>query len=80
MKMFALSPSAIARAGGVSPAYLSRILNETDPFVGSADFYRRLETVLGKLIEQRQQQFFTVPAVAVRSIENAVRDVVDLAA
>ena len=80
IKMFGISPSAVAKAANVSQSYISRLLNPSDPFVGSADFYRRLETVLGKLIEQRQQQFFTVPAVAVRSIENAVRDVVDLAA
>ena len=80
IKMFALNPSAVARCGGVSPAYISRILNETDPFVGSADFYRRLETVLGKLIDQRQQQFFRVAPMAVRSVENAVRDAVELAA
>ena len=79
IKMFGISPSAIAKAANVSQPYISRILNESDPFVGSADFYRRLELVLGKLIEQRQQQFFRVAPMAVRSVENAVRDV-DLAA
>ena len=80
MKMFNLAPSAIAKAGGVSPAYVSRILNESDPFVGSAGFYRRLEAMLGQLVEQRQSQFFRVPPVNVRSVEGAVREVVELAA
>jgi len=78
--MFGLAPSAVARAGGVSPAYISRILNETDPLVGSAQFYRRLEASLGQLVEQRQQQFFRIAPVPVRSVERAVRDVMELAA
>ena len=80
IKMFNLAPSAVAKAATVSQPYISRILNPSDPFVGSADFYRRLETVLGKLIDQRQQQFFRVAPMAVRSVENAVRDAVELAA
>ena len=80
IKMFGLSPSAVARAAGVSPAYLSRIMNESDPLVGSAGFYRRLEACLGQLVEQRQQQFFRVAPVPVRSVERAVRDVLELAA
>ena len=74
MTMFNLSPSAIAKQANVSPAYISRILNDSDAFVGSADFYRRLEAVLGKVIEQRHCQFFRVAPVDVRSIERAVRD------
>jgi hypothetical protein len=60
--------------------YLSRILSETDPFTGSPEFYRRLEACLGRLIEQRQQQFFRIPPVNVRTIERAARDMVDMAA
>ena len=73
MKMFNLSPSAVARAGGVSPAYVSRVLNQSDPLVGSIGFYRRLEPMLGQLVEQRQSQFFRIAPVNVRSIEGAVR-------
>ena len=80
MKMFGLAPSAVAKAGKVSPTYLSRIMNETDPFVGSAGFYRRLEDRLGQVIDQRPGQFFRIAPVNVRSVERAARDVVDLAA
>ena len=80
MKLFGLAPSAIAQAAGVSPAYLSRVLSETDPFVGSAGFYRRLETCLGQLVEQRQQQFFRVAPMHVRVVEKAARDVLEMAA
>jgi len=73
MKMFALSPSAVARAGGVSQPYISRILNQSDPLVGSAGFYRRVEAMLGQLVEQRASQFFRVALVNVRSVERAVR-------
>lgn len=74
ISMFDLAPSALARAGGVSPAYVSRILNEADSLVGSAEFYHRLNSALGRLIEERHCQFFRVAPVAVRSIERAVRD------
>src|ERR1039457_6174564 len=66
MKMFGLAPSAVARAGKVSPTYLSRIMNDSDPFTGSAEFYRRVEASLGQLVEQRQQQFFRVPPVNIQ--------------
>ena len=74
MTMFNLSPSAIARAGGVSPAYVSRILNDSDPFVGSTGFYRRLEAMLGQLVEQRASQFFRISPVNVRSDEGALAE------
>jgi hypothetical protein len=78
--MFGLAPSAVARAAKVSPAYLSRILSETDPFVGSAEFYRRVEASLGLLVEQRSRQFFRIAPANVRSVERAARDVLDMAA
>ena len=78
--MFNLAPSTIARAGGVSPAYLSRILNPSDPLIGSTGFYRRVEAMLGQLIEQRANQFFRVPPVHVRSVERAMADVVRMEA
>ena len=78
--MVDLAPSAISRAGGVSQPYISRILNETDPFVGSAEFYQKLNSSLGKLIEERKCQFFRVAPVDVRSIERAVRGVVEVVA
>lgn len=71
---------AVARAANVSPAYISRIMNETDPLVGSAEFYRRLEACLGQIIDQRQRQFFRVAPADVRSVERAARDVLDIAA
>ena len=80
MRMFGLSPSAVAKAANVSPAYISRVLSETDPLVGSPEFYRRLEGCLGQLVEQRQQQFFRVAPLSVRSVERAVQDVLDMAA
>ena len=72
ISMFDLAPSALARAGGVSPAYVSRILNSADPMVGSAEFYHRLNSALGRLIEERHCQFFRVAPVAVGRVERAV--------
>jgi hypothetical protein len=79
MKMFGLAPSAVARAARVSPAYLSRVLSDSDPFVGSAGFYRRLEACLGALVEHRQTQFFRVTPMNVRAVEKAARGVLDSA-
>jgi hypothetical protein len=80
LKMFSLAPSAVARVAGVSPAYLSRLLSETVPLVGSAEFYRRLEACLGQLVEQRQQQVFRLAPVNVRAVEKAAREVLEMAA
>ena len=77
MKMFALAPSAVARAASVSPAYLRRVLSDSDPFVGSAEFYRRLEACLGALVEHRQTQFFRATPMNVRAVEKAARGVLD---
>jgi transcriptional regulator with XRE-family HTH domain len=71
-RLFGIGPSAIAKAGGVSQPYVSRILSETDPLNGSASFYRKLEINLGTLIGSRQTQFFRVSPSPVRRIENAV--------
>ena len=76
-KMSSLSPSAVAKAASVSPAYRSRVLSETEPFVGSAGFYRWLEACLGQLVEQRQQQFFWIATMNVRSVEKAAREVLE---
>jgi len=80
IRMFGLRPSDVAKVAGVSQPYLSRVLSDNDPFVGSADFYRRLECCLGQMIDQRAQQFFRVAPLSVRSVERAVRDVLDMAA
>ena len=79
-RIFGIGPTAVAKAGGVSQPYASRVLSETDPFIGSAEFYRNLEACLGQVIDQRPGQFFRVAPGNVRSVERAVRDVVDLAA
>ena len=76
-RMFGLGPTAVSKAGGVSQPYASRVLSETDPFIGSAEFYRNLNDRLDQLIAQRPGQFFRVSPGNVRSIERAARDVVE---
>jgi hypothetical protein len=75
--MFGLGPTAIAKAGGVSQPHVSRVLSENDPLVGSAEFYRRLESRLGQAIDQRPGQFFRIAPVNVRSVERAAKDVLE---
>jgi len=58
-RLFSLSISEIAKAGGVSRPYLSRALGGS--LVPSPVFWRRLEGNLGRLIGQRSSQFFSVP-------------------
>ena len=59
MRLFGLSISEVAKAGGVSRPYLSRALGGS--LVPSPVFWRRLEGNLGKLVEQRGSQFFSIP-------------------
>jgi hypothetical protein len=75
-RIFGLGPTAVARAGGVSQPYVSRVLSDGDPFTGNQEFYRRLEGRLGCLIESRTAQYFRVSPTPVRHVENAVEQVI----
>ena len=62
MRLFGLTVSEVAKAGGVSRPYLSRALGGS--LVPSAVFWRRLEGNLGSLVDQRGSQFFQIPVTA----------------
>lgn len=62
MRLFGLTISDIAKAGGSSRPYLSRALGGS--LVPSPVFWRRLEASLGKLVDQRGSQFFSIPITA----------------
>ena len=62
MRLFGLSISEVAKAGGVSRPYLSRALGGS--LVPSPVFWRRLEENLGRLVDQRGSQFFQIPVTA----------------
>ena len=62
MRLFGLSISEIAKAGGVSRPYVSRALSGS--LVPSPVFWRRLEGNLGRLVDQRGSQFFSIPVTA----------------
>ena len=62
MRLFGLSISEVAKAGGVSRPYLSRALGGS--LVPSPVFWRRLEGNLGILVDQRGSQFFSIPVTA----------------
>ena len=59
MRIFGLTISEVAKAGGASRPYLSRALSGS--LVPSPVFWRRLEGNLGRLIDQRGSQFFQIP-------------------
>lgn len=59
MRLFGLTISEVAKAGGSSRPYLSRALGGS--LVPSPVFWRRLEGNLGRLIDQRGSQFFQIP-------------------
>jgi hypothetical protein len=80
VSLFGLTPTEVAKVVGCSRSYVSRILSQTDPLVGSDVFWRRLEGRLGQVIDQRQRQFFRIAPVNVRSVERAAKDVLDVAA
>ena len=62
MRLFGLTISEIAKAGGSSRPYLSRALSGS--LVPSPVFWRRLEASLGRLVDQRDSQFFSIPVTA----------------
>ena len=62
MRLFGLTISEVAKAGGVSRPYLSRALSGS--LVPSPVFWRHLESNLGSLIDQRDSQFFQIPVTA----------------
>ena len=62
MRLFGLSISEVAKAGGVSRPYLCRALGGS--LVPSPVFWRRLEGNLGRLVDQRGSQFFQIPVTA----------------
>ena len=62
MRLFGLTISEVAKAGGVSRPYLSRALGGS--LVPSPVFWRRLEGNLGSLVDQRASQFFQIPVTA----------------
>ena len=70
MRLFGLTVSEVAKAGGVSRPYLSRALSGS--LVPSPVFWRRLEASLGRLVDQRGSQFFSIPGTA---CEEAVAEV-----
>ena len=62
MRLFGLTISEVAKAGGSSRPYLSRALGGS--LVPSPVFWRRLEGNLGSLVDQRGSQFFSIPVTA----------------
>lgn len=89
MRLFRLSPSAIAKATGFSRCYVARLLSPRDEFKGSPEFFRALECKLGQIIDGRSVQFFTCPAVSVQRarnvleqlpVEQAAKDILEMAA
>jgi transcriptional regulator with XRE-family HTH domain len=63
ISLFGLTVAEVARGGGVSRPYVSRALDGS--LVPSPQFYRRLESNLGRLVENRSGQIFSVPVTPV---------------
>ena len=69
LETFAIPHSAVAKAGKVSPAFISRLLSPTDKLTGSSDFWMRVEQAIPSLLEQRRAQIFDIPATPIDRIE-----------
>jgi hypothetical protein len=65
VRLFRLSPSAVAKTTGFSRCYVARLLSRKDDFTGSSEFFRTLECKLPDVIAGRTSQVFTCPAVPV---------------
>ena len=82
VRLFRLSPSAVAKATGFSRPYVARLLSRNDDFTASPEFWRMLECKLGTIIDGRASQIFTVPAVSVaraRGVMEGMPDQVQVA-
>ena len=66
---FDIPISAVAQATGISRTYVSRVLSENDELAGNDQFWMKIERGLGKLIEARRAQVFSIGAVEVRKLE-----------
>ena len=75
VKLFRLSPKSISTATGFSRPYVARLLSSKDDFQGSAEFYRKLECKLGAIIDGRQSQYFTCPAVSLGRVRGVLEGV-----
>jgi hypothetical protein len=77
VRLFRLSPSAVAKTTGFSRSYVARLLSPRDEFSGSSEFFRALEQKLPDVIAGRTSQFFTVPAVSVQRARNVLEQLPD---
>lgn len=68
--LFNLALRDLARVGGVSRPYISRVLG--GGLKPSNQFLRRLEAGLGLLIQERQGQFFKVATTPVEAAEQVL--------
>ena len=66
---FSIPISAVAAAAGISRAYVSRVLSDTDALTGNDAFWLKIERSLGRLIEARRAQVFQLGAVPVAAMD-----------
>jgi predicted transcriptional regulator len=62
--------SKIAKMGGVSPAYMTRLFNGS--LKGSSSFYMRVESHLGELVNSRSRQYFQVETISVETAQEVM--------
>jgi len=72
VRLFKISPSAIAKATNYSRPYVARLLSPRDECNGSAEFFRTLEMKLPEVIAGRTGLFLTCPAVTVQRVRNVL--------
>jgi len=79
VRLFRISPSAVAKATGFSRPYVARLLSRKDDFTASPEFWRVLECKLGTIIDQRASQVFTVPAVSLQRARGVLEGLPEVA-
>jgi len=68
IEILGVTKADLARAVGYSRPYCSRLLSG-DPAVGTPEFYRKVESVLPRLIEMRKRSYFSIAGVDTAAVE-----------
>lgn len=74
VQFFGLSISAIAKATNMSVPYISRLLSQNGNHIaGSDNFWLAMEKALGRLVQDRQSQIFSVASVDVSKADDLLK-------
>jgi len=72
-QLLSIPLSKIAKLGGVSPTYMTRLFNGT--LKGSSLFYMKIESHLGDIVNTRSKQYFQVETTPVETAQEILTSI-----